>query len=74
MRTIIEFLKNIGSAIGTLFSLLGTLLQDIVWLVKTTASFLASVPSMLSWLPAPVIALLVAGLTLVVLYKVLGRD
>lgn len=74
MSAILEFLKGIGSAIVAVFEFIIGLVQDIVYLVQLTGSMLAQLPKLLSWLPAPVTAILLSIFTIVVLYKILGRE
>lgn len=50
------------------------IIKDIVYVVKLTGSFVAKIPQLFSWLPAPVIALFVTIFAIVVIYKILGRE
>lgn len=74
MNALISFIEGIGSAIHGFFSFIYSLIMDIVYLIQLTGKMLAAVPSFFSWLPAPVLALLLTTITVAVLYKVLGRD
>lgn len=74
MDAIISFLEGIGSAITGFFAFVASLISDLVYLVSLTGKALAAIPSMVAWLPAPVLALLTTCITVAVLYKVLGRD
>lgn len=74
MGAIVQFLKNIGNAISSAFGFAIALVQDLVWLVKSLLHFVAQLPNILSWFPAPLVAVLVAGFSLIVIYKILGRD
>lgn len=74
MDAIIGFLRGIGDAVVGAFDFLVSFIGDIVYLVQLTGKFLVQIPAYFSWLPAPVLTLIVTILTVVVLYKVLGRE
>lgn len=74
MKTLISFIEGIGSAITGFFSFVFSLIEDIVYLVKLTGRMLAQIPVFFSWLPGPVLAVIVTAVTVAVLYKVLGRE
>lgn len=50
------------------------LIDDMAMLIDMTADFVSRIPSYLFWLPDSVKLLFVAGFTVVVVYKVLGRE
>lgn len=50
------------------------LIKDIVYVVKLTGGFVAKIPQLFSWLPAPVVALFITLFAIVVIYKILGRE
>lgn len=74
MRELISFIKGIASAIGAFFGFVFSLIEDIVYMVQMTAKMLAEIPNYFSWLPYPLLALMVTAITIAVLYKVLGRE
>lgn len=74
MQALISFVEGIGSAITAFFDFVFSLISDIVYLVQLTGRMLAQIPGYFSWLPAPVLAVLVTAVTIAVLYKVLGRE
>lgn len=74
MEGIFEFFDLIGTALTSTIDFLLTMVMDIVYLVQMGLQFLASVPSYFSWLPAPILALVVSILTVMVILKVAGRD
>lgn len=73
----IEFIKNAISSISefftTVWSIISSLVDDIIYVVKLLGNIVAQIPSLFSWLPAPVLALFILAIGLVVVYKVLGR-
>lgn len=49
-------------------------IEDVVFIVKMTASFVAKIPTLFSWLPSEAVVLIVWIFGVVVIYKVLGRE
>lgn len=74
INAIIEWLGGIADAIAGFFAFVGSLVGDLVYMVRLTAKIVGQIPSYFSWLPAPVLALLGTVFALVVLYKIFGRD
>lgn len=71
---IIQFLRDISQALTSAFEFLVGFFEDTVYIIKLTGSFLLKIPQLFSWLPAPAIALIVSIFTVVVIYKVMGRE
>lgn len=73
----IEFIKNaiqsISNFFTTVWEIITSLIDDIIYVVKLLASIVAQIPSLFSWLPPAVLALFILAIGLVVVYKVLGR-
>lgn len=74
MNVIIQFLNGIGNAISSAFNLVFGLLEDLIYLIKLTGRALASIPGYFAWLPSEFVALIVATITIAVLYKIMGRE
>lgn len=74
MNALISFVEGIGAAITGFFEFVFSLVSDIVYLVQLTGRMLAQIPRYFSFLPAPVLAVIVTAVTIAVLYKVLGRE
>lgn len=58
-------------------ALIGFVIQmfkDIVYVVKLTHEFVGKIPLLFSWLPSPIISVIVIIFVVVVIYKVLGRE
>lgn len=60
LGSLIEFIINFG--------------EDVVYLIQLLLSFVEDIPSYFGWLPDSCIILIVSTFTIVVLYKVLGRE
>lgn len=74
MSTLIEFFKGFGDAVVSVFDFIISFFQDIAYLIKLTGDFVLRIPQYLSFIPPEVMALITLILTIVVLYKVLGRE
>ena len=74
MNAIIEFFSGLVDIIGGLVDFVLGFISDLVYLAQITAKAVASIPSYFSWVPAPVLALLLSVFAVVVLYKILGRE
>lgn len=74
MSAIIDFFSSIANGISAAFDFLIGIIQDLVYIVKLTAKFLVSIPSYFSWLPGEVFSILAVILSVVVIYKILGRE
>lgn len=74
MDALLQFFQGIGNAITSFFDFIFSFLGDIVYLVQLTGKFLAAIPGYFSWLPPELLSLIGIIFTIVVLYKVLGRE
>lgn len=73
MSTIIDFIKQISSAIVTLINFLITIIQDILQVIELLAISIAKIPTYLVVFPVGLSAILTTVLSIVVIYKILGR-
>lgn len=71
---IIEALQGIFDFFRMLFEFVIDFFNDVVYIIRLTAQFVARIPSYFSWLPSEVVALIVSIFAVVVIYKVLGRE
>ncbi len=74
MADILEFLEGIFDFISTIIDFVISFFGDLVYLIELTAQFLVQVPSYFSWLPGEVVSALVLLFSIVILYKILGRE
>lgn len=74
MQSIIDFLSSIGSAILAGIDFVVSFFEDLVYIIQLTGRFLAQLPSFFSWLPTPVVSVLLTTFAIVVVYKIAGRD
>ena len=69
-----EALNTIVEFFSTVFDFVVDFVQDTLYVVKLTGEFVLKIPDYFSWLPAPVLALIVTAFSVVVIYKILGRE
>lgn len=74
MGAILDLLRSIGDAILTAFDFLKSFFDNTVYVIGLTGEFVSQIPSYFSWLPAPVLSLIVTSFGVVVVYKILGRE
>lgn len=74
LDTIVEFFKGFIDVITSVVDFVISLVQDIVYIVKLCATFVAKIPSLFGWLPTSVVTIIVMIFAVVVIYKVLGRE
>lgn len=74
MQGIFDFFELIGTALTSTIDFIVTLVTDIVYVVQLGVQFLANIPAYFSWLPGPILALITTILTVMVIFKVAGRD
>ncbi len=74
LQGIFDIIKKIGDFFTSIVDFIVTLFEDLVKFIKMLGIFVAKIPEWFSWLPAPVLALIVILIGVVVLLRVLGRD
>lgn len=74
MSALLNFLEAIASGVSAALDFLLSLISDIAYMAKLTATFVVQIPEYLSFLPSQVLALVVSMFAIVVIYKLLGRE
>lgn len=74
LEAIFDVLTSIGDFFASVGGFLVSLVEDIVSVVKLTGKAVLSIPNYIGFLPATLISGLIIVFSVVVLYKVLGRD
>lgn len=74
LSTLKDYIVGIGELFTSLYHFVLDFFSDVVYVIKLTAQFVVKIPTYFSWLPAPVLALVVSIFAVVVIYKVLGRE
>lgn len=71
---IINGLDGIVRFINAIYDFIIDIVEDIAYVIKITGQFVVQIPGYLGWLPAGVVYIIVAMFSVVVIYKVLGRE
>lgn len=74
MTAVLDFLAGIGDGIKSAVEFLLSMIEDIAYMVQLLGEFVSKIPEYLSFLPAPVLAIFVSMFSIVVIYKILGRE
>lgn len=74
LSTLKDYIVGIGELFTSLYHFVLDFFSDVCYVIKLTAQFVVKIPTYFSWLPAPVLALVVSIFAVVVIYKVLGRE
>lgn len=72
---VFQVLQNIFDMLVTLFDFLLGFIEDIVYVATLLPDIVSDVSTLItSFIPAPVLSIILACVTLTVVYRVLGRD
>lgn len=74
MKAVIETLKGIAQAITSAIDFLFGLIEDLFYMVKLLGQFILDIHNYLSWLPAGITAIFLTIFSIVVIYKIIGRE
>lgn len=74
MNALLDFLKGIGNAIVSVIDFVMGLFEDLVYMIKLLGQVVLNIPNYFSWLPPQILALVVLIISIVVIYKILGRE
>lgn len=74
MNALLDFLKGIGNAIVSVIDFVMGLFEDLVYMIKLLGQVVLNIPYYFSWLPPQILALVVLIISIVVIYKILGRE
>lgn len=74
LETIKNILFSIGDFFTSIYEFVIGLFEDLVFIIKACGKVLSFIPNAFSWLPAPILALIIAIFGVVVIYKIAGRE
>lgn len=74
MQGIMDFLIGLGEIIGSLVGFVINLVKDLLYVVGLLGTLIIKIPQMVNWLPSACITLVATTFTIVVIYKVIGRE
>lgn len=74
MKAIVNFFEGIGAVILAVVEFVISLFSDLVWIINTLVWAVGEIPSLLSWIPGEILAILTITLSVVMIYKIMGRE
>lgn len=74
MQTIIDFFKTFIDIVVSIVDFVIQLFSDLIYVVGLLGEFVLRLPDFFGWLPSVAVTLLISTFTIVVIYKVLGRE
>lgn len=74
MQAILDFFVNLWELVQWVFQWFLGLLEDLAYIHRITWNFLLNIQEYFSFLPSPYITILIALFSIVVVYKVMGRE
>lgn len=74
MEGILNFLKGFADIIGAVVNFLFGIIKDLLYVVGLLGSLIIRIPDMIGWLPSACITLVVTTFSIVVIYKIVGRE
>lgn len=74
MQAIIDFFETIGTIITTVINFVIGLFEDLIFMIQLLGKFIVNIPSYFSWLPSSFVSVIVVIFSVVVIYKILGRE
>ena len=72
--SISSFFENVLHALTVIFNIISDFVSDLLWLFENITLAIGRVPNYLNFLPPSVLSLFMTSITLIVIYKILGRD
>lgn len=74
MSALIDFFVGFGNVIKSVFSFLIDTVMDLIYVIGLIGKMLVKIPDMIGWLPSACISLIVVTFSVVVIYKIIGRE
>lgn len=74
LETIANFFTGIADVVTSLIDFVVGIVSDLVYVVMLCNEFVQKIPLYFSWLPTPIITVIVTIFAIVVIYKILGRE
>ena len=74
VEDILDFLKMLGDTFISFFNFVFSLVEDLVYVIQLLGETVIRIPTYFSWLPSGAVAIIVSIFSIVIIYKVLGRE
>lgn len=70
----LDMLQSIVDTLTAIIDFIVQLVQDLIFVVETLGQAILTIPDYLSWLPAEVASLFIIAFSVVLIYKIVGRE
>lgn len=74
MEVIEQFFSWLYEALTSVMDFLTSFVNDLIYIVELTGTFVLKIPIYLGWLPSQVLSVIIVCFGVVVVYKILGRE
>lgn len=74
MDAIVNFFEGIGDVILAVVDFVVSFFSDLVWIINTLVWAVAQIHGLLSWIPGEILAIITITLSVVMIYKIMGRE
>lgn len=74
MQALLNIFTKLFDIIKTIVHFIVQFFQDLVYIIKTLGQFIIKAPLLFGFLPPAVLAIFLVGISVIVIYKVVGRD
>ena len=74
MDAILKFFQGIGNAIISVIDFVIGLFKDLIYMIQLLGQVVLNLPSYFSWLPTQLLSIFLVIISVVVIYKILGRE
>lgn len=74
MQAILDFFAGFVDLVTSLFDFVVGFVSDLVYVIQLTGIFLSEIPNYFGWMPSAYVTLIVTIFSIVVIYKIIGRE
>lgn len=74
MQAIVDFFVGLFDIIIAPIKFLISFIGDIVYVIQLTGNFVVNIPNYFGWLPSAFVSIIISIFSVVVIYKVIGRE
>lgn len=74
MDALINFFEGIGDVIIAVVDFIISFFSDLVWIINTLVWAVGQIPNFLGWIPGEILAIITVSLSVVMIYKIMGRE
>lgn len=74
MGALLDFFTSLGNVIVSLVEFVIKFVKDLFYVIELLGNMLISLPTMIGWLPSACISLVITIFSIVVIYKIMGRE